>query len=74
MESCPSPFIPFFLGLAITSGLLVPLLLMGKVVAILYVEGGAQELSASLPELKRIVVKASMAFEILILRTKILAT
>ncbi|RPH46685.1 MAG: hypothetical protein EHM91_06940 [Planctomycetota bacterium] len=27
MESCPSPFIPFFLGLAITSGLLVPLLL-----------------------------------------------
>ena len=56
------------------TALLVPLLLMGKVVAILYVEGGAQELSASLPELKRIVVKASMAFEILILRTKILAT
>jgi len=27
VESCPSPFIPFFLGLAITSGLLVPLLL-----------------------------------------------
>ena len=27
MESCPSPFIPFFLGLAITSGLLVPVLL-----------------------------------------------
>ena len=56
------------------TALLVPLLLMGKVVAILYVEGGAQELSASLPELKKIVVKASMAFEILILRTKILAT
>ena len=56
------------------TALLVPLLLMGKVVAILYVEGGAQELSAALPELKKIVVKASMAFEILILRTKILAT
>ena len=27
MESCPSPFVPFFLGLAITAGLLVPLLL-----------------------------------------------
>ncbi|HXK10123.1 MAG TPA: GGDEF domain-containing protein [Vicinamibacteria bacterium] len=27
MESCPSPFIPFFLGLAITSGLLIPILL-----------------------------------------------
>jgi diguanylate cyclase (GGDEF)-like protein len=27
VESCPSPFIPFFLGLAITSGLLIPLLL-----------------------------------------------
>ena len=27
MESGPSPFIPFFLGLAITAGLLVPLLL-----------------------------------------------
>jgi len=27
VESCPSPFIPFFLGLAITSGLLVPVLL-----------------------------------------------
>jgi diguanylate cyclase (GGDEF)-like protein len=27
LESCPSPFVPFFLGLAITAGLLVPLLL-----------------------------------------------
>jgi diguanylate cyclase (GGDEF)-like protein len=27
VESCPSPFIPFFLGLAITSGLLIPILL-----------------------------------------------
>jgi diguanylate cyclase (GGDEF)-like protein len=27
VESCPSPFVPFFLGLAITSGLLVPILL-----------------------------------------------
>ncbi len=27
VEPCPSPFVPFFLGLAITSGLLVPILL-----------------------------------------------
>ncbi|HEX9187784.1 MAG TPA: GGDEF domain-containing protein [Vicinamibacteria bacterium] len=27
VESCPSPFIPVFLGLAITSGLLIPILL-----------------------------------------------
>jgi diguanylate cyclase (GGDEF)-like protein len=27
VEPCPSPFIPFFLGLAVTSGLLVPILL-----------------------------------------------
>jgi diguanylate cyclase (GGDEF)-like protein len=27
VESCPSPFVPFFLGLAITSGLLIPILL-----------------------------------------------
>jgi diguanylate cyclase (GGDEF)-like protein len=27
VESCPSPFIPFFLGLAITAGVLVPILL-----------------------------------------------
>ena len=27
VESCPSPFVPFFLGLTITSGLLIPILL-----------------------------------------------
>jgi hypothetical protein len=52
---------------------LVPLLMMGKVVAILYVDSHAKNMNEELPELQRLVAKASMAFEILILRNKILS-
>lgn len=55
-----------------TNNLLVPLMMMGRVVAILYVEGGNLRLDQRLPDLQRLLGKASMAFEILILKSKIL--
>jgi len=55
-----------------TNNLLVPLMMMGRVVAILYVEGGTLRLDQRLPDLQRLLAKASMAFEILILKSKIL--
>ncbi len=55
------------------SALLVPLLMSGRVVAVLYVDGEQAVLGEKLPELQKIIAKASLAFEILILRTKILA-
>jgi hypothetical protein len=55
-----------------TNNLLVPLMMMGRVVAILYVEGGTLRLDQRLPDLQRLLGKASMAFEILILKSKIL--
>jgi hypothetical protein len=54
--------------------LLVPLTMMGRVVAILYVSGGARRLDESIPELQILLAKVSMAFEILILKSKILLT
>lgn len=54
------------------TALLLPLLMMGRVVAVLYVDGEQAILSEKLPELQKIVAKAALAFEILILRTKIL--
>ena len=56
------------------NNLLVPLLMMGRVVAVLYVEGGNNPLDQRVPELQKLVNKASMAFEILILKSKILMT
>lgn len=56
------------------SNLLVPLVMMGRVVAILYVSGGTAEMSRQVPELQRLLVKTSMAFEILILKNKIMLT
>lgn len=56
------------------NNLLVPLTMMGRVVAVLYVDGGAVPLDGKLPELQKLVGKASMAFEILILKSKILMT
>jgi hypothetical protein len=55
------------------TALLVPLLMSGRVVAVLYVDGEQTTLGERLPELQKIMTKASLAFEILILRTKILA-
>lgn len=61
-------------GHAPSSALLIPLMLMGRVVAILYVEGGKIPLANRLADLQKIVGKAAMAFEILILKNKILMT
>ncbi len=55
------------------TALFVPLLMSGRVVAVLYVDGEQATLGERLPELQKIIAKASLAFEILILRTKILA-
>jgi hypothetical protein len=57
-----------------SSALLIPLMLMGRVVAILYVEGGKVPLASRLADLQKLVGKAAMAFEILILKNKILMT
>ena len=61
-------------GDAPAAALLVPLMLMGRVVAIVYVDGGKAPLASRLAELQKLVGKASMAFEILILKNKILMT
>jgi hypothetical protein len=54
--------------------LLAPLLMMGRVVAILYVDGGTRHLDSSVPGLQKLLSKGSMAFEILILKSKITMT
>jgi hypothetical protein len=51
---------------------LVPLLMVGKVVAVLFVDDARKGMNEALPDLQRLMSKASMAFEILILRNKIL--
>lgn len=61
-------------GEAPSSALLIPMMLMGRVVAIVYVEGGKVPLSERLAELQKLVGKVAMAFEILILKNKILMT
>ena len=50
---------------------LLPIVLMGRVVAILCVVDSLEKLSRSLTELQKIAVKSAMAFEILIMRNKI---
>lgn len=56
------------------SALLVPIVMMGKVVNILYVDGGEKELGDTLLDIQKLANKASMAFEILILKNKIMMT
>ena len=56
------------------NALLIPLMMMGRVVAILYVDGGAGDLGNRVVDLQKLVGKAAMAFEILILKNKILMT
>jgi len=53
---------------------LAPLVMMGRVVAILYVEGGSKPLERESNDLLRLLGKVSLSFEILILKNKILAT
>ena len=55
-----------------SSALLIPLMMMGRVVSIVYVDGGKEPLTNRLTQLQRLVGKAAMALEILILKNKIL--
>ena len=72
-----TPFNSMFLqgmgGRVPERALLVPLLMMGRVVAILYVEAPALNLGAYLAQLQKLTVKAALAFEILVLQNKIIS-
>jgi hypothetical protein len=61
-------------GVKPSSALLLPLTIMGRVVAIIYVDGGKEPIATRLTDLQKLVGKAGMAFEILILKNKILMT
>ncbi len=54
------------------TAVLLPLLIMGRVVNILYAEGKERELGGRFVELQKLMTKAVLAFEILIFRDKIL--
>lgn len=54
------------------AALLMPLIVAGRVVMVLYVEGGETDLGERFIELHRLLAKAVLAFEILIFREKIL--
>jgi len=47
--------------------------MMGRVVAILYADGEGINLGERLPDLQKLTAKAAMAFEILVLKNKILS-
>jgi len=53
--------------------LLVPLQMMGRVVGVLYVDDAKVDLGERLFELQKLTAKAAMAFEILVLKNKILS-
>lgn len=55
-----------------SAALLLPLIVSGRVVMVLYVDGGDTELGEKFVELHRLLTKAVLAFEILIFREKIL--
>jgi len=54
--------------------LVVPIVMMNRVVGLIYVDDDGQNLTGRLPELQKLAAKASMAFDILILKSKILTT
>ena len=54
------------------AALLLPLIVSGRVVMVLYVDGGGKDLGERFIELHRLLAKAVLAFEILIFREKIL--
>ncbi|ALC17434.1 hypothetical protein DSOUD_2684 [Desulfuromonas soudanensis] len=75
----PIPRTPFnsmmlqeFGGRMPETALLLPLFMMGRVVGILYIDGDSSGIRARIGDLQRLVAKAIMAFEILILKKKIL--
>lgn len=53
------------------SALLMPLVMMGRVVCVAYVDSKGVDLSQQVGDLQKITNKASMAFEILVLKNKI---
>jgi hypothetical protein len=59
-------------GKASESALVMPVVVLGRVVDILYLEGKDGDLADSLPAVQRLLNKAALAFEILICRDKIL--
>jgi len=60
-------------GTVPSAALLVPLLMMGRVVGILYADGAGIDLGEKLFDLQKLTAKAAMAFEILVLKNKILS-
>jgi hypothetical protein len=60
-------------GTVPTAALLVPLLMMGRVVGILYADGKGVNLGERLFDLQKLTARAAMAFEILVLKNKILS-
>jgi len=52
--------------------LLLPILMMGKLVSILYLDGDREKLEKKLPGMQRLTYKTAMAFDILILKSKIM--
>lgn len=60
-------------GTVPAAALLVPLLMMGRVVGILYADGAGVNLGEKLFDLQKLTAKAAMAFEILVLKNKILS-
>jgi len=51
---------------------IIPLIMLGRVVTILYVDGRRNDQEARLFDLQKLIGKVAMAFEILILKNKIL--
>jgi hypothetical protein len=74
ISHCNSRIIAALGGGSPVNQLLVPLMMMGRVVAVLYVEGGTLRLDEQVADLQKLLGKGSMAFEILILKSKILLT
>ncbi|MBE9503526.1 MAG: general secretion pathway protein GspE [Proteobacteria bacterium] len=54
--------------------LLIPIIIMGKIVNILYVEDSEVNLGEKVVDLRRLANKASMAFEVLVIKNKIIMT
>lgn len=54
--------------------LLIPIIILGKIVNILYVEDSESNLGEKVVDLRRLANKVSMAFEILVIKNKIIMT
>ena len=54
--------------------LAIPVIMLNKIVAIVLVSADVEALGQKLQELQKLVYKASLAFEMLIIRNKILMT